>query len=408
MLREKSRIQSIARRHPLECDAALSIVLACTAFFSLAVTYGQEPANNSTYSHGYSVEVVIVMLAVTLPLALRRRFPFSTGVIVVSAFLVGRIVVHVPEANITGFALWLAMYSVALHGELRIRTPILTLLYFAVIAELARELFFTGDATPIAAGFALGYNMVVIALPGLLGLAIRGLRDRQSDLEEQAIELSKEREDNAREAVFAERVRIARELHDVVAHHVSVIGVQAAGARRSNGPRSRTGSGSIELDRGFESASGFRASSPSRFSATSRRSGGPFSAAWIAQLSNLIAEARASQLNVDLTISGESCRLSPTLELSVYRIIQEAITNARKHSNTSMVSVRLKYAPGKFLVEIFDGGPAIPHDADAHTGHGLIGMRERASLHGGQLLCGGLPGGGYSVRATFPLPDGQS
>ena len=108
------------------------------------------------------------------------------------------------------------------------------LCYGVIVAELIRELFFASypSGPPLAQCFSLLYNMVVLALPWLLGAAIWSLRDRQRILADQTVELQAEREENARQAVFAERVRIARELHDVVAHHVSVIGVQAAGARR--------------------------------------------------------------------------------------------------------------------------------------------------------------------------------
>ena len=172
-------------------------------------------------------------MAITIPLAWRRRFPFSVGIVIVVVFVVSRIVVHTPEANITSMVLWLMLYSVAVHGDLRFRTAVLALLYGIIVTELVRELFFTANLPTLTSFFALFYNMVGFSLPWLLGAAIRSLRDRQRKLAEQTIELETERAENARQAVFAERVRIARELHDVVAHHVSVIGVQAAGARRT-------------------------------------------------------------------------------------------------------------------------------------------------------------------------------
>jgi signal transduction histidine kinase len=173
------------------------------------------------------------MLAISVPLALRRRFPFSVAGVVVVAYLVAQIV-HVPEANVSLLAAWLIIYSVAVHGQRRFRTLVLILCYSAIVAELVRELFFVSptNGPALAASFSLFYNMVELALPWLLGAAIWSLRDRQRRLADQTVELQNEREENARQAVFAERVRIARELHDVVAHHVSVIGVQAAGARR--------------------------------------------------------------------------------------------------------------------------------------------------------------------------------
>ena len=134
------------------------------------------------------------------------------------------------------------------------------------MAELVREIYFApySNGPPLARIFTLLYNMVVVALPWLLGAAIWSLRDRQHKLADQTIELQAEREENARQAVFAERVRIARELHDVVAHHVSVIGVQAAGARRMMERQPAQGRRGTELDRRLQSAGRRRASSPPR------------------------------------------------------------------------------------------------------------------------------------------------
>jgi signal transduction histidine kinase len=228
------RIQALVRRFPFAADAALAVALAVAALISLAVTYGELPPADPTFSQGFTLAVVASMLGITLPLAWRRRYPLSVGVVVVVAFLLARIVVHVPESQVSLLAAWLMIYSIAAYGRRPLRTPVLALCLAAIIAELVRELFFAAptNVAPLAACFTLLYNVVVLALPWLLGSAIRSLRDRQRELAEQTVELQAEREENARQAVFAERVRIARELHDVVAHHVSVIGVQAAGARR--------------------------------------------------------------------------------------------------------------------------------------------------------------------------------
>lgn len=187
--------RSIVRRHPLAVDTAIALVLALAALVSLSATYSQLSANDPSFSHGFTGAVVASMLAITLPLAWRRRFPFSVGVVVVTAFLVGRIVVHVPEANITLLALWLMFYSVAVYGNRRFRTPFLALCYIAIVAELTHELFFPGPAaaTGVGRSFDLLYNVVVLSLPWMLGSAIWSLRDRQRALSAQAVELQRER-----------------------------------------------------------------------------------------------------------------------------------------------------------------------------------------------------------------------
>src|ERR1017187_3503783 len=400
--------QALVRRFPLVADALLALVLAAAAFVSLAVTYSGIPVTDHAFSHGFTFAVIASTLALTLPLALRRRYPFSVAFVVVVAFLVARIVVHVPEANVSLLAAWLMIYSVAVHGERRFRTPVLIVCYSAIVAELVRELFFASYANGygplLARFFNLFYNMLVLALPWLLGVAIWSLRDRQGKLADQTIELQAEREENASQAVFAERVRIARELHDVVAHHVSVIGVQAAAARRV---MDRQPARAAEALSSIENSSRRAVTELHRLLGFLRRAGETDDLSpqpGLAQLGDLIAAAGQGGLVVDLTIKGEARPLSPTLEVSAYRVIQEALTNTRKHSRATAASVRLRYGITELEVEVLDDGPGWEAEqAGSQAGHGLIGMRERAALHGGHLRAGPRPGGGFAVHASFPL-----
>jgi signal transduction histidine kinase len=400
------RTQALDRRYPLAADTLLAVALAAAALVSLAATYDELPATDPSFSHGFTLAVVVSMLALTLPLAWRRRYPFSVALVVVVAFLVARIVVHVPEANVSLLAAWLMIYSVAVHGQRRFRTPVLIVCYIAIVDELVRELFFASYANgpPLARSFNLFYNMLVVALPWVLGAAIWSLRDRQQQLADQASELQAEREENARQAVFAERVRIARELHDVVAHHVSVIGVQAAGARRV---MDRDPARAAEALSSIEESSRRAVAELHRLLGFLRRAGEADDLApqpGLAQLADLIAEERNADLTVGLTIKGQARLLSPTLEVSAYRVIQEALTNIRKHSRATGASVRLQYGPTELAVEVLDDGPERDtEEGDGQVGHGLIGMRERAALHGGHLRAGPRPGGGFAVHASFPL-----
>jgi len=403
------RTQALDRRYPLAADTLLAIALASAAFFSLAAIYDELPPTGSPFSHGWTVAVVGSMLALTLPLAWRRRFPFSVAVVVVGAFLVARIVVHVPEANVSLLVGWLLIYSVAVHGQRRFRTPVLIVCYIAIVAELVREYFFASFSSglygPLLARFvSLFYNMLVLALPWLLGAAIWSLRDRQRKLADQTIELQAEREENASQAVFAERVRIARELHDVVAHHVSVIGVQAAAARRV---MDRQPAQAAEALSSIEDSSRRAVTELHRLLGFLRRAGDTdelFPQPGLAQLGDLIAEAGQGELIVDLTIKGEARLLSPTLEVSAYRVIQEALTNTRKHSRATTANISVHYGLTELEVEVFDDGPERDAEqAGGQVGHGLIGMRERAALHGGHLRAGPRPGGGFAVHASFPL-----
>jgi signal transduction histidine kinase len=230
------------------------------------------------------------------------------------------------------------------------------------------------------------------------------MRARQRELAERAIELQREREENATRAVFAERVRIARELHDVVAHHVSVMGVQAGAARRV---MSRQPDKAIAALGTIESSSRQAVSELHQLVGFLRRGDETDDLTpqpGLAQLDDLLDATRTQgALSVSLRIDGERRALSPTLEVSAYRIIQEALTNVRKHSSASEAEVHVYYGLSTLEVEITDHGSFAVNPSPTPGGHGLIGMRERATLHGGELTAGPGDTGGYAVLATFPL-----
>jgi signal transduction histidine kinase len=400
-----TKAQASVQAHPAASDAALAAVFAIAALVSVAALYGEIEASDPSFNKPNELAVVLCMLAITLPLAWRRRFPFSVALVVVGAFLYGRIVVEVPESSMTVLAGSVALYSAAVHGRARFRNWILAACLGGILAEVARELFVAEPAglRPLAQSFFFAYNAVVLGLPWVLGAAIRSLRERESEVAERAAALDREREENARQAVFAERVRIARELHDVVAHHVSVMGIQAGAARRVM---------QREPDKAAAALSSIEDSSRQavvelhRLLGFMRNAGESDDLApqpRLGELTDLVAEADTGDLSVNLDIEGVVRPLSPTLEVSAYRVIQEALTNARKHSGGSTASVRVSYTPSALVVEVVDNGRGRPPQIAREGGHGLIGMRERAMLHGGHLRAGPRPEGGFAVHATFPL-----
>jgi signal transduction histidine kinase len=274
-----------------------------------------------------------------------------------------------------------------------------------------RELFFSQPIfkhLPLTQGVVLAYNVaVVIGLPLLLGLTVRALRERQRQLVAQATELQREREENARRAVLEERVRIARELHDVVAHHVSVMGVQAGAARRV---MQRQPDKAQEVLSAIEASSRQAVVELHRLLGFLRRANEPDELApqpGLAQISELVTQAGQGGLAVEVVIEGHPRQLPRTLELSAYRVIQEALTNARKHSGGTAATVRLGYRPATLEVEVMDHGDGRQAQLKTHTrGHGLVGMRERVALHGGHLRAGPRQEGGFAVHASFPV-NGQ-
>ena len=207
--------------------------------------------------------------------------------------------------------------------------------------------------------------------------------------------------------MFAERVRIARELHDVVAHHVSMMGVQAGAARVV-----------IDRDQGRakEALSAIETSSRQAVSELHRLLGflrqdgdedGLAPQPGVAQLERLVASMSDTQLAVDMTVEGEARTLPQMVDVSAYRIVQEALTNTLKHARASHAEVHLRYWPDELEVEVVDDGRGA-RNGKAHRdgGLGLIGMRERAGLHGGTLSAGTAPSGGFAVRVRLPTPIG--
>ena len=199
---------------------------------------------------------------------------------------------------------------------------------------------------------------------------------------------------------------MARELHDVVAHHVSVIGVLAAAAKRQ-----------LDRDPGKASAALASIEDSSRQAVVEmhrllgflRQEGDADELAPppnLRQLDVLTAQLREASFSVDMRVEGEQRPLPTSVELAAYRVVQEALTNTVKHAEASKAEVLVRYRPAAVEVEIVDDGLGQAVVATGPAGHGLIGMRERVALHGGQLTAGPRPGGGYAVRAVFPL-DGR-
>ncbi|HEV3398123.1 MAG TPA: ATP-binding protein, partial [Actinomycetes bacterium] len=211
------------------------------------------------------------------------------------------------------------------------------------------------------------------------GDVMRVRRARERQLAERTMLLEREREENARRAVLDERVRIARELHDVVAHSVSVMVVQAGAARRT------------------------LAISPGQ--ATAALSPQPS----LAHLESLAAAAREAGLPVEVVVEGEPRPLPAGVDLSAYRIVQEALTNAVRHAGPGRARVLVRYGEDCLEVQVRDdggSGPARARDpADGRSGQGLVGMRERVNLFGGELHAGPGPGGGFTVDARLPLRE---
>ena len=335
-------------------------------------------------------------LVLALSLAWRRRAPLIVLAVAIAASVVANFAVVLDAATTPAVALVVAVYSVGAHAE-RVREWIGLAGVAALIAANAAEQLSLGDLLLIA---------MILGGAWLAGRAMRYRRERERTLERLTVDLERQREEKARAAVAEERVRIARELHDVVAHAISVIVLQARGGRRSlatDPAEARVALNTIE-EMGTQALAEMR-----RLLGMLRRDDEEIALApqpSLRYLDTLAAQIREAGLPVDLSVEGEPIELPPGVDLSAYRIVQEALTNALKHAGPATARVVVRYGKDDLELEIADTGPGAA--ASDGEGHGLVGMRERVSLYGGRLETGPRDGGGFAVRARLPLDASRS
>ena len=241
-------------------------------------------------------------------------------------------------------------------------------------------------------------------LAWVLGDSMRYRRGYYAALEDRAARLEAERDAQAKVAAAAERARIARELHDVIAHHVSVMVVQADGASYALAADPKTAQTALAAI----SSTGRQALTEMRRLLGVLRTAGDQAALapvpGLGELRELLDQARAAGLAVTYTLTGAPRELPEGAELAAYRVVQESLTNTRKHGGlAASAAVTLRYEPDGLTVEVTDDGMATP--AGDGGGHGLAGMRERIEMYGGTVQAGPLPRGGFRVLARLPCPQ---
>ena len=335
-------------------------------------------------------------LVLTLSLAWRRRAPLIVLAVAIAASVVANFAVVLDAATTPAVALVVAVYSVGAHAE-RVREWIGLAGVAALIAANAAEQLSLGDLLLIA---------MILGGAWLAGRAIRYRREREHVLERLTVDLEREREEKARAAVAEERVRIARELHDIVAHAISVIVLQARGGRRSLGTDPRETREALDM---IEATGSEALAEMRRLLGMLRRDDEEIALApqpSLRYLDALTAQVREAGLPVDLSVEGEPTELPPGVDLSAYRIIQEALTNALKHASPATARVVVRYRENGLELEIADTGAGA--SASDGEGHGLAGMRERVSLYGGKIETGPRDGGGFAVKARLPLDSGRA
>ena len=336
--------------------------------------------------------------ATILPLAVRRRMPLGaltcTAIGMLAIGLVGA-----PEQSAFPLllALLIAVYSAAAHASAprALLGGVLVLVVGAAYSPLTWD---DGDS-PV--DVLVPYLFIVAAW--IVGREFWRQRAATAMADERSRLMTQFREREMQVAVSEERARIARELHDVVAHGISVMGVQAAAARATlNTDQDDAWDALLAVERlGRESLDEMH-----HMLGVLRGDAHPTLEPLpdLARLPDLVDAARRGGLAVEVVADGHPPRLAPGLSVSAYRIVQESLTNARKHG-ASAARVDLRHRPGSLDIAVRDDGPGPP--PDLRMGHGLLGMRERVALHGGELRFGAHPDGGFLVQAILPVGEPQ-
>ena len=377
--------------HPFAADALLGATLTVLSLLGLRAA-GQAGAH---YRRGDVWLIVLVLLA-NVPVAWRRRWPEVVLVLTgISAVLIETF--HYRE-GVGGLGVLVALYSIAAHREDRRRNVIAL---FATVVAIA--IVFSVQPHGVATAQLIS-NYVLFGSAWILGDNLRTRRAYVHALEERAALAEANRDAIAVRAVSDERARIARELHDVVAHGVSVMVVQAGAARRviDREPAKASEAMSAIEATGRQALNELRRLLGMLRSVTNEPTGRAPQPG-IDHLDELIAHTREAGLPVTLEIEGTPRHLAPGVDLSAYRIVQEALTNALKHAGPASATVRLSYGADQLEVLVTDDGRGRDPDRAVADGHGLLGMHERVALFDGELQLGNRTGGGFGVRATLPL-----
>ena len=377
----------LARRYWLD-----ALVLLGLGFALAGAVIGQGKTDGPTGPLWFDL---LAILAILTPLFARRRFPFgapaAVGVaVVLTSFVDERLV---PFDFIIFLASCAAVFLIGLIRE-RAQAVAGLVLAWGVVAVVAYR-----DPLGNLDGFIA--PSVIFGIIWTIAFALGRKFEEADEARERAARAERGREERARSAVTEERARIARELHDVVGHSVSVMTVQASAVRRLLRPEQQREREALLIveQTGREALAEMR-----RMVGVLRR---PEEAPALApqpsleHLGKLVEQAREAGLPVDLRVEGEPLPLPAGVDLTAYRLVQEGLTNTLKHARAERAQVLVRYSDGDIEVTVSDDGQGA--GSGDGGGHGLVGMRERVAVYGGELEAGPRPEGGYRLRAKLPL-----
>jgi signal transduction histidine kinase len=366
-------------------DRALAVFLSAVVVLNITLNHKRGPL----------VLDLLIGVLVCAALLFRRKHPLLMAAVVISgaATLLG-VLISPQKAGSVVFAVIVASYSTGRHLELR--RAVLGLVMFVAGIATASAL-----KTPTDIFFPLVFFGI---LPWAVGRVIRNQTALARELSEKAEREQFAREQEEARATAGERARVARELHDVLAHNLSVMVIQASAARRIADQDPAAAIGAAELI----SRTGREALSELRYVFGPVRKGEDDvlgSSPGLANLDKLAARVHRAGLPVDLRVEGDPLQLSPGADMAAYRVVQEALTNSLKHAHGTRATVVVRYDAREVTVEVRDDGRGAVSNGRTWDsgGHGLIGMRERVALYGGKLEAGYGKAGGFAVRARIPV-----
>ncbi|GAA1354046.1 sensor histidine kinase [Saccharothrix algeriensis] len=400
-------------------DVGLALAVAAGALVMTVLVNSMGAGVGADAPH--LAEQLLWSVAVPLPLVVRRSFPLAVPVVVGALFIAAQ-ARQVGDNLVPSISLFVALYTAGAWGRdrtaaRRVRVAVVVVMFCWLGYGLVRFLVrpappFEGAAGPLdpmlaSVLYGIAFNLVFFLSAYFFGDMAWLSARRQAELEHRAEQLRRSQEQNTRGAIVAERVRIARDLHDVVAHHVSVMGVQAGAARRvlDRDPALardalRTVEGTARTAIGeLRGLLGVLRAEPA--DEVPDAAGGETSSPGLDQLPALASAARSAGLDVEHGVYGEPRPVPEGVALSVYRVVQESLTNVVKHAGARKADVRVRFLESSVEVEVADDGRGAAA-GDRGGGLGLLGMRERVAVHGGELEAGPRRDGGYLVRARFP------
>jgi signal transduction histidine kinase len=382
-----SKAWALARRYGFD-----ALVVIATVWATLAAVFRSDDPDAPRATQWLTAPATAVLM---LPLLLRRRFPFAAPFFIwvagpTVAFIDGRLIPFTPAISAAGLA------AAFLLGNLR--SELQAWLGLGVVVGGAAIIV---DQDPTHGAAELFFVPLFFAIGWLAGYALRERAEQAEAAEVRAAQAEREREAAARVAVAEERARIARELHDIVAHAVSVMVLQVGAVRHKLGDELADDG---EALKSVEQTGRGALAEMRRLLAAMRSAGDQAELApqpGIDRLEALAAEVGRAGLLVRLHVEGDPVPIPRPIDLSAYRIVQEGLTNALKHARARRADVTVRYRPDELELEVRDDGAGAP--STDGLGHGLVGIQERVKIYGGEMTAGPATEGGFVLTTRLPL-----